>query len=116
METNEIIEGNKLIAEFMYPNKREPYYIEEHRYIDVKYGEYVEFDCFSVEEMKYHSSWDWLMPVINKIVEMNVYYEFVDETFGMFGKDDLVNTKYIIRSFENVIEFIKWYNSHETKN
>jgi hypothetical protein len=55
----EIIEGNKLIAEFM--NHEEDY--DEH-------GVW--------QKLQYHSSWDWLMPVVEKIKSGKVN----NEAFG----------------------------------
>lgn len=34
--------------------------------------------------MKYHSSWDWLMPVIEKISGLSIKYKNVDEYFSPF--------------------------------
>ena len=85
----EIIEGNKLIAEFM--------------------GLSMLHNQTRLETLKYHSSWDWIIPVIDKIEDSEEYYKYLVETSGPFGKDDLINTKYISRTWENVIEFLEWY-------
>ena len=70
METERIIKGNKLIAEFMSePNSvlfTNPSYIKDGRYwisqkfqgIDDPDGN----DLLLPLEMKFHSSWEWLMP------------------------------------------------------
>ena len=57
MTDKEILDGNKLIAEFMggtldNPKAKYYYFLERGRY---------------EMELKYHSSWDWLIPVIGKI-------------------------------------------------
>ena len=71
MTAQRIIEGNKLIAEFMGGNIR-----------GNSTNEYVwsasmpEFYCnqmnanHHVSELKFHSSWDWLMPVVAKIEDL----------------------------------------------
>lgn len=52
MTQEEIIEGNKLIAEFM----------------DAKPSDYGKpWKKWMYSELEYHSSWDWLMPCIGKI-------------------------------------------------
>lgn len=51
-----ILEGNKLIAAFM-----------EHYHINDGYYRVTPQKCYHLEELQYHSSWDWLMPVIEKI-------------------------------------------------
>lgn len=64
----EIIEGNKLIAEFMggkimpYGNSK-PY---PKGLPNWALNEY-DFDILKVGGFDYHSSWDWLMPVVEKI-------------------------------------------------
>ena len=55
------MEENKLIAEFM----------EVHEIMHDGYSEY-DFDDNTLdvvheEELQYHTSWDWLMPVVEKI-------------------------------------------------
>ena len=52
----EIIEGNKLIAEFM--------------------GLSMLHNQTRLETLKYHSSWDWLMPVVEKIEQLLPWKEF----------------------------------------
>ena len=62
MTEQETLEGNKLIAKFIYDDS----------FIDDGDG-----DCycespngmidFYIEDAKYHSSWDWLMPIYTKI-------------------------------------------------
>jgi hypothetical protein len=87
-------EGNKLIAEFMDRNKA--------------------FDPRD-KIYQYHSSWDWLMPVVEKIEAMRGTHLLM-KPFGceilMFGKsliNEVGNTK-IEAAWLAVVEFIKWYN------
>jgi hypothetical protein len=63
-------EGNKLIAEFMYPTARKEYEAGD---IDIEDGIFKK-GCLifnHLDLMKYHSSWDWLMPVVEKIEGLN---------------------------------------------
>lgn len=81
--TDEILDGNKLIAEFMefkimYKNGNIPC-------VDIPY-----VSCEPISSWaKYHVSWDWLMPVIEKISS----HSFGDgdraypRTFGMKNDD-----------------------------
>jgi len=117
----EFLEGNKLIAEF--DNKK--WDIENNR---GRVGLFVlDSDAEIAYELDYHSSWDWLMPVVEKIqhlenklpvridfqiyllgaVELHIDYKRV---FGMsaFEPGTLINAVY-----EGVIEFIKWYNEQK---
>ena len=76
-------DSNVLIAEFM----GEPYYYaDEERY-------YYADD----EGMEFHTSWDWLMPVVEKIYQL-------DSNANFFGSINLEAT------YKEVVEFIKAHN------
>ncbi len=70
----EIIEGNKFIANFMgiKLDGDKSIYIENH-YRCTKSEDSVDlFDhWYRPIEFEYHSSWDWLMPVVNRISMIN---------------------------------------------
>ncbi len=77
---------NKLIAEFMgYPKIAN----------DEDKRDYLE-DC-----VKYHTSWDWLMPVIEKIEEQN-------ELIGAH----ILSTD-IGKTYHGVVKFIKTYKDEQ---
>ena len=103
MSEQEIIEGNKLIAEFIGLEKNDfGYWINK----DYLFNSQLKLFDF---ELKFHSSWDWLIPCINKIYESDWYYKWKD-TSGQFEKEIFINTKFIEVTWEQVVEFIKWYN------
>ena len=111
MTQEQIIEGNKLIGEFM----------------KIKINHAGKGDLYkcpatglstSDKELEYHSSWDWLMSVVEKIESMG-YDVFINGLYCRItdcGMSDFelesgeVNTK-IEAIWFTVIEFIKWYNS-----
>ena len=110
MET--LIENNKLIAEFM--GLKEIYTPKLNIYEISKTETCLETD------LAYHTDWNWLMPVVEKIQSMGYW---VDYTKGdVFIYDDEYNlvipnpmhknkdTKLSIH-YKIVIEFIKWYNT-----
>ena len=82
-------ENNKLIAEFM---GKEIY--QKHH------------------ESNYHYSWDWLMPVINKIRSMDSTYEV--EEVGKYDCDnEMSHYEFDLElTYESVVEFIKEYNNN----
>lgn len=124
MENLNVIEGNKLIAEFMGWSQQ----------LDVEkrwYGAW--FDQHKVrkawsefqghEPLLFNESWDWLMPVVENIENFNdgcTLCIIEDErchinTQTNFEVDSVGYTK-IEAVYNAIIEFIKWYNQQETKN
>ena len=96
------IEDNKLIAEFMGLLKsRDAYYRKE----------FNSGDWCEPEELRYHESWDWLMPVVSKCI-----HEFpeMDEHTKLFQNlDTALWSVDISEVYKAVVEFIKWYNKQK---
>lgn len=101
METN-----NKLIAEF------------------IGYKEYVNEGAIqlyikdevvkSIGQLDFHSDWNWLMEVVEKIFSLDDYYHF-KQTLGQFDtsiRDRFPNKEGV---YNQCIEFIKWYNENSAK-
>lgn len=96
MEKDEIFGKNLIVFQF---------------YRDIKFID--SFDLYAVE-FKYHSSWDWLMPVIEKCLKINEenlddwekYYEAIDDSFYQIN---------IEQTFKEVLNFITWYNNQKRK-
>jgi len=92
------MEDNKLIAEFMG--------MENERHSDGRYlfttdiDELKGTDTRFWEELYFHVSWDWLMPVIDKC-----YQEHMSKHIA-----DAVMTCDIDTTYKVLVEFIKQYN------
>jgi hypothetical protein len=94
-------ESNKMIAEFMglapnecgvYQTKRGPYHLEN---------------------LSYHLSWDWLMPVIRKINEVSKYDDYCKDRLHLQRMlDECINENTIgrLEVYNAVVEFINQYN------
>ncbi len=123
MTPEEIIIGNKLIAEFMG-------YIESSSDGDFTFFEhpdgkgivtqsefdhtkYISHGLMEVRGFIFHRSWDWLIPVIDKIYDNDEYYGYSDNS--IFGWILTINTKYIEATWEQVVEFIIYYNKQKSK-
>lgn len=111
---DKIIEGNKLIAEFMGLKAMEV----AKGMPDIKYEHSFTTHGFKEQTheamLLFHSSWDWLIPVIDKITSSNEYYKFIDHTSSMIYEGGIhINTKFIESTWNDVVEFIKWYNSNK---
>jgi len=90
--------NNKLIAEFMG--------------LQFSKGEYYRplfnsGDWISEDELHYHTSWDWLMPVVEKIE--NYLSDNVGKYFVGYFDDGLISNDIEVR-YQAVVEFIKEYN------
>ena len=104
MTEQEILEGNRLIAEFMGVKITGTKYGCNHPLVTCAYPNY--------SNLKYHSSWDWLIPVIDKIYSSDYYLDYCLSNLGQFNDDIHINTKFISSTFESVIEYLKWYNKN----
>ena len=99
------MKNNKLIAEFM---GVKPTILGN----EITYEMYGAIDCiedgvdeqhfFLEEQLLFHTSWDWLMPVVQKCFEVA---ENEDDFFDISG-----NLPYIDETYKSVVEFIKTYN------
>ena len=89
------MKDNKLIAEFMGVD-----------YVDI--DTYLENN----KELQYHTSWDWLMPVIHRIrdhVNVDMGFEEYDDWRENFKQIDPYNYS-LEQCYKAVVEFIKEYN------
>jgi hypothetical protein len=128
-----IIESNKLIAEFMRLELEETlhglkvYAVKINRNNPLKLND-IETEFFLVEELKYHLSWDWLMPVVERIELMNKDTGFMG-IFTLYGlgrtkvqcynndtfcyEADMIDNRYGIQpTYQAVVKFIEWYNKN----
>lgn len=115
-----ITEGNKLIAEFM------GWKIQDRVFGYCKNPITLDWEK---PDFKYHSSWGWLMPVVEKIeiglleefrvviledectihaktvnMELQIEFECITEAYETSKKEAV---------FIAVVEFIKWYNQNK---
>jgi len=58
------------------------------------------------DSLKYHESWDWLMPVVAKIEN------YLADNMGRVGYfDDCLSSNDLEARYQSVVEFIKFYNT-----
>ena len=124
MDKDYVLNGNKLIADFMEwkpiacNSPKDNYYIpdgfeliiEEETTHESNWGWFlIQQDECSIKDMKFNTSWDWIMPVIYKIKWIE---NLDDEIYSEI--DDALSNVLIEQVFEEVIEFIKWYNNEKS--
>ena len=94
-------ENNKLIAEFMGWKQCDPN--DNTIYANPKNGALHSSDS----DMRFHTSWDWLMLVANEIIksrdEQNADWDLTDLKYALC-------TTNIELAYNEVVEFIKEYN------
>lgn len=87
MTTNNIHEGNLLIAEFMGYKRG---------------GELQHY-------LHYNERWDWLMPVVHKC--LGICHDLMLNEWEQSFADEFLGTD-IIALYKETIEFIEWYNKN----
>ncbi len=107
MTQEEIIEGNKLIAMFDGLEKSDMKDME--KYYFTVYG------YLTIEDLEYHSSWDWLMPVVKKCSKILNNDKEGSLIAPFFSINKALLEIEIDKLWKSVIEFIKWYNLEKLK-
>ena len=101
-------ENNKIIAEFMGARTKSP----KNLYVFHKWRNDERFDwidTYNQSELKFHSDWNWLMEVINKLTTLNEFqdYEFKSLFWDTFCQLDIEEV------YTQVVLFIEWYNEQK---
>lgn len=95
----ETTENNKLLAEFM------------GRVIP---EEQLEFYDENPTTHYYHSDWNWLMEVVDKVYSSDIYYDkYIDYNGSMFSSGQIELSANIDHVYKQIVEFIKWYNQNQ---
>jgi len=108
-------EKNKLIAEFM------GYAISEQT---EGFAQRDKYPKNPFEEISFNSSWDWLMPVVEKIHSdtdcfVTIYYKecTIHNMYSNKMKDIRSEKENTLQSiYEAVVQFVKWYNETINQN
>lgn len=123
MSKEEILEGNRLIAEFMGAT------IDQ--YNNVRFvlpADGIGLAGCGLHACRYHSSWDWLMPVVEKIEKFDegvcsVFIAGTDCDIAFSSKYNKDGEDYDAPNFRKssedkmkstwqaVVQFVQWYNT-----
>lgn len=104
-------ENNKIIADFM------GYKIESNEVFPLLY--LIHADWFAVEELKFHSDWNWLMEVVENIESNGFNFEIKKNWARISRKGENIILRWeedrskIEAVYNACIEFIKWYNEQK---
>ncbi len=125
MTQEQIIEGNKLIAEFMGFEKNGKYnnldcwFVPDKNPMIQKYSSWGGNMSMTTEGLRFNTSWDWIMSVIEKIESLGYHTNI--EYFGehrVFFSHDCIGEREsdkITATYKAVIQFINWYKQNKPK-
>lgn len=102
----EYIEGNKLIAVFMGFKKRGYLWMHPFEYMNVYPN--VVFEGDNTDSFRFHSSWNWLMPVVFKILFKTGFTQEGEQY--IFAIQNALGNCEITNLWKTVVEFIEWHN------
>ena len=123
-----IVESNKLIAKFIGWKENKDM---EAKLISggITYYFQKNDEACIPEAMCYHSSWDWLMPVVEKIESLpdeenngKFFFKIYQDSVSIFNNGDYINELIEVMGqgsrlnnvYQACIEFIKWYNEQKS--
>jgi len=120
MGNKDIIECNKLIAEFMGRDFNDP--INSVWYFDEDKNKHLERQE-TVDDLQYHNSWDWLMPVYKRCIDTigiwcvthndnnnaRVWYQSGERIGRALSSVD------IQKAHSEISNLIEWYNNIKIK-
>lgn len=115
----EVQENNKLIHEFMGGRWFSKRYPRNHGIGAPEAWDNLPAPDIIIEKAKYHSSWDWLMPVVGKIKKMEhdpkeMFMGITLEREMMFtGVTQLPICTTIEMLFKKIVGFIQWFNTQK---
>jgi hypothetical protein len=120
MNQKEIVKNNKIIAEFMGGSYTSKLFDIPKNYIWLPFH-----NLTPIAYLKYHISYDWIMPVVEKIEELDVVASFQIEqptiyiwksseesTFEDIQVDIFNKTK-LEAVYEAIVKFMDWYNLNQ---
>lgn len=103
-EVMELIDGNLTIEKFM---GFTTYYMKEIDQIMVNVQSDVPIYLSNWERIRFHDSWDWLMPVAKKCIDS--YHDKREDIYDALKQTD------IMKCWRACVAFIKWYNENVSK-
>jgi hypothetical protein len=71
------------------------------------------YESYDLVNMKFISSWEWLMPVVERIQSLHVKYRLRGQIPGNHPADTIFTLSIfssITRVYDSVMTFIEWYN------
>lgn len=71
---------------------------------------------FKHKDLKFHNDWNWLMLVVEKIFNCDMYHDmYIDYDSSMFTSGGIRLTTDINNVYGGCVEFVKWYKEQNNK-
>ena len=103
-------ENNKIIAEFMGLNNLKDSKGDAWDYMNTGKSIYT----LRTKNLHYESDWNWLMKVVEKIYQTDLYYDkYIDFNSSMFSNGKIELSTNIKEVYNQCVEFINFYNKQK---
>lgn len=121
MTQKEILEFNKICAKFLMTNNDfiNIYYFPQFGHYKISYGEPYYEEAFRIDEMKFHSDWNWIHEVVEAIenkgydVFINgLYCRITDSGMTDFEIESGAATTKQEAVVQAINQFLIWYNEN----
>jgi len=112
-KSEEILQNNRLIVELEVPDQIENIKLGMVVFPEPKDGQ----NTHDISSLRYHESWDWLMPLI-KHLRSTKEFNSVTIIPKQFGDNEMVRGLYtqdIDLALKGVVKYVKWHNSQLDK-
>ena len=107
-------ENNKLIAEFLnweFDDLSETFETPFLKLVEPQAFGDEQFSCKLQDfELEFHSDWNWLMQVVEKILNVSLEIDSMEMYYNITD-----SIPYIAKTYGECVEFIKWYNEQNKK-
>lgn len=120
---NDVLAGNKLIAEFMGWTNIGNRFEMSWTYYDDNGDEHEANRSIKESEFNYHSNWSQLMPVVENISEKGFCYKITDGGCKIWKPNYEPNFEIDLTApttkeavYEAVVKFITWYNNQNQQS
>lgn len=108
--------------------------LEGRKFLGYTIDEFGGEECPHLPEMKYHTSWAWIMPVVEKIgsltlksrarynpdirfrIEIVNGYTKIEGTGIVINVNSSIEGSMLMATFKAVYQFSKWYNQQKQTN
>lgn len=124
MTEEQILDYNKMCSEFLYPNAKEEYDSDE---ISIEDGMFIKgmliFGHFHM--MKFHSDWNWIMKVLNKIASLDLGWKVTSKYVNIYSHSGDPRGEFdckfemncpqdvIVDTVKTINQFLIWYNNNK---